>query len=189
MCNCRGSERSKPSDEEFSTRTSGLETSEDSAETRSCTSASTGGGEGCLIISTVTGVSIVSKEIIESGSPVLSISELSFELEIDSLLGFSGLILQHSVFAGGPLSRGGRRLLSTMVHQIKKIKLITINPSNKFISKGTDNHQKSGRTPTGVSTPNMFKFLSINHNDFRRVQFIKFYFQNSHKKKKQRENI
>lgn len=120
MCNCSGSERSKPSDKEFSTWLSVSVTWGD-AGIKSCTSARTGGGEGCLIIFTETGVSVVSKEIREQGSSVQHISVSSFGVVIDSRLDFSGSTSVHSFFITSPLCTGCCRLFFHKNHQIKWI--------------------------------------------------------------------
>lgn len=104
MCNCRGSVRSYSSDIKFLLWHSASVTCGDIEAIKSCTSASTGGGEGCLMISVETGISTVSKEIMEQGSSAGCISISSVGKVIDSKLDFSGATLLLSVFVVIPLS-------------------------------------------------------------------------------------
>lgn len=121
MCNCRGSERSKASDNEFPTWHSVSVTWGDMAAIKSCTSVSTGGGEGCLMTSAELGASDVSKEIMEQGSSVQRIWISSFGVEIDCTLDFSGSTLELSVFILIELSEGCRRLVFNKDDQITLI--------------------------------------------------------------------
>lgn len=121
MCNCRGSEWSKASDKEFPTWHSVSVTWGDIAGIKSCNSVSTGGGEGCLMMSAETGDSAASKEIMEKGSSVQWVSISSFGLEIDCTLDFSGSTLALSVFIVIELSKGCCRLVFNKEDQITLI--------------------------------------------------------------------
>lgn len=77
ICNWRGdSARIDSSAESTSTPHSTSETWGETVGIKSCTSARTGGGEGCLITSTRAGVSISSKEIRESLASLVRLSSL-----------------------------------------------------------------------------------------------------------------
>lgn len=99
MCNCRGdSARRNSSDERVSNSLSTAETWGEISGIKSCTSASTGGGEGCLISCVRSGGSIGSKEIRE-GSSVRGIWTASLLwVQIGSKLGLSGSELLAVVF-------------------------------------------------------------------------------------------
>lgn len=113
ICNSMGaSEQIKPSEEGFSLPYSASATGGDVVGIKSCTSARTGGGEGCLIKSTCTGVSIGSKEIKEPGSSARGILLSLFCGKVESELAFSSSEMLKSFLINTPSSTGGRRLLS-----------------------------------------------------------------------------
>jgi hypothetical protein len=98
----------------------------DTAGTKSCTSASTGGGEGCLITSIRSDVSVASKEIREGDSWVRWgwLSSLSVGIEFKSNLWSSAMLL--SLLLRGTSSKGGCKLY---VHcsQRKPNRMDTVN--------------------------------------------------------------
>lgn len=85
MCNSRGaSAQTKSSEEELSNLQSASVTGGDVVGIKSCTSARTGGGEGCLVIPVCRGLSIASKDIKEPGSSTWVIWQSLFSGFADS---------------------------------------------------------------------------------------------------------
>jgi len=129
MCSCRGaSEQIKSLGEEMSILFSASETWGGVAGIRSCTSASTGGGEGCLITAGRTGVSIVSKEIKEQGSSSRHFWLSSCTLRIDSKLDLPGSELLCSDFTNSSAFTDSCSLFSQRDHPRNESK--TRNISN-----------------------------------------------------------
>jgi len=85
MCSCRGdSPRTILSDVGISLIHPSSITWGDTAGIKSCTSASTGGGEGCLITCIGVGISVASKEIREGASSARFSWKLSLGVRNDS---------------------------------------------------------------------------------------------------------
>lgn len=113
MCNSsEDSEQTKPSDKELSALYSVSVARGDGVGIKSCTSAKTGGGEGCLMMLAWRGVSIVSKEIKEPGSSALCIRLSSFGGRIDSTLDLLSSELLQSFFVKTSSSIDCHRLCS-----------------------------------------------------------------------------
>lgn len=113
MCNCNGSsEQIRPSGDDLTNPHSTSSTGDDAGGIKSCTSARTGGGDGCLMISDCRGLSSVSKEINEAGSSRRSTGLSLSTGNIDSRHGFPHSELTSSFLSKDSFSRGCRSLFS-----------------------------------------------------------------------------
>lgn len=113
MCNCRGSsEQIRPSGDDLTNPHSSSSTGHAAVGIKSCTSARTGGGEGCLMISDCKGLSSASKEISDAGSSRGSTGLALSTGGVDSRHGFTHSELISSFLSEVSFSRGCRRLFS-----------------------------------------------------------------------------
>lgn len=114
MCNCRGSsEQIRPSGDDLTNPHSTSSIGHAAVGIKSCTSARTGGGEGCLMISDCRGLSSESKEINEAGSSRRSTGLSLLTGNINSWHGFPHSELILSFLSEDSLSRGCFRRLFT----------------------------------------------------------------------------